>query len=135
MEINKQLTIWDYLSTEEPAEDVNILGALNVHAKGKIGPFEVHLTTGDLILIVAMIEDYIRGLDVIKAGDVQWEVYYRKRFKDMSTRIQDQIDYSYEKHLKKCLKAQHEKEDDIGDEAMSLMIKKAKREAEAKEKA
>ncbi len=129
MDIDGQLAIWDAMS--QGTEDVKIEGALNVHSKGKIKPFDVTLTTGDLTLIVAMIEDYIKGLDVIRANDIQWQVYYRKRFKDMSDRIQRQIDYDYEKALMKCLKKQEKESDsDIGDEAMSLMIKKARREAE-----
>lgn len=133
MDINEQLSLWDMLAEDIEPQEVEVKGALNVHSKGKIAPFDVHLTTGDLTLIVAMIEDYIRGLDVIKANDIQWQVYYRGRFQSISNKIQEQIEYDYEKALKKCLKKQ-EKEDDIGDEAMSLMIKKARREAEAKQR-
>ena len=134
MEINEQLSIWDFMSNEEPAEDVKILGALNVNASPKIKPFEVHLTTGDLQLIVAMIEDYIKGLDVVKAEDIQWNAYYRGKFRGISNKIQEQIDYSYAKHLEKCQKAQKKRDEGIGEEAMVLMIRKAKKEAEAKEK-
>ncbi len=130
MDIDGQLDIWDMLSDGQ--DEVKINGALNVHAKGKIKPFEVTLTTGDLTLIVAMIEDYIKGLDVIRAADIQWQVYYRKKFKAISEKIQTQIDYDYEKAVKKCQK-KAESNSDIGDEAMSLMIKKANREAKANE--
>jgi len=132
MDGSEQLSIWDFLSTEAGEDDVEIKGALNVHAKGKIKPFEVHLCTGDLVLIVAMIEDYIKGLDVIRADDIQWQVYYRNKFHDLSVRIQNQIEYDYEKARQRCMK-KREKEDDIGEEAMALTIKKAMREAEAKE--
>lgn len=132
MTINGQLELWDLLS--EGQENVKVNGALNVHSKGKIQPFEVTLTTGDLTLIVAMIEDYIKGLDVIRETDIQWQVYYRKKFKEVSEKIQNQIDYDYEKAVKKCLKKQEkENNSDIGDEAMSLMIKKAQKESQPKE--
>lgn len=132
MDIDGQLDIWDILS--DGRDEVKINGALNVRSKGKIKPFDVTLTTGDLTLIVAMIEDYIRGLDIIKETDIQWQVYYRKKFKSISEKIQTQIDYDYEKALKKCLKKQEsESNSDVGDEAMSLMIKKANREAKQKE--
>ncbi len=132
MTINGQLELWDLLS--EGQENVKVNGALNVHSKGKIQPFEVTLTTGDLTLIVAMIEDYIKGIDVIRETDIQWQVYYRKKFKEVSEKIQNQIDYDYEKAVKKCLKKQEkENNSDIGDEAMSLMIKKAQKESQPKE--
>lgn len=129
--IDGQLTLWDMMSAGQ--EDVSIEGAFNVHARPRITPFKVTLTTGDLTLIVAMIEDYIKGLDVIKAEDMLWQAYYRKKFKAMSEKIQTQIEYDYEKAMRDCLKkADKEKDSDIGDEAMSLLIKKAQREAEAK---
>lgn len=132
MDIDGQISIWDMMSQGE--EEVKINGALNVHSTGKIKPFEVTLTTGDLTLIVAMIEDYIKGLDVIKETDIQWQVYYRKKFKGISEKIQKQIAYDYEKALKKCLKeADKENNSDIGDEAMALMIRKAQKEAKPKE--
>lgn len=134
MDIKGQLDIWDLLSSEAPQSDVKVNGALNVHSKGKIEPFEVTLTTGDLVLIVSMIEDYIKGLDVIRADDIQWTVYYHKKFKGISEKIQRQIEYDYAKAVEKCRKnAAKESNSDIGDEAMSLMIKKAEREAKAKE--
>lgn len=130
MDIDGQMSIWDMMS--QGKEEVKVNGALNVHSRGKIKPFEVTLTTGDLTLIVAMIEDYIKGLDVIRETDIQWQVYYRKKFKNISEKIQTQIDYDYEKALKKCLKnAEKESNSDIGDEAMSLMIKKAQQQAKS----
>lgn len=129
MDIDGQLSLWDMMSQGE--EEVKVNGALNVHSKPKVTEFEVTLSTGDLTLIVAMIEDYIRGLDVIKADDIQWDVYYRKKFRRMSEHIQEQIDYDYDKALAKCQK-KAAKEDDIGEEAMSLMIKRSMKEAERK---
>lgn len=132
MTIDQQLTIWDILETEQPRQEIPIHGALNVKAKGKITEFDVRLCTGDLVLIVAMIEDYIKGLDVIKKDDIFYETYYRKKFRNISEKIQNSINYDYNKALQNCQKKQN-KDNDIGGEAMSLMIKKAEREAKIKE--
>ncbi len=125
MSIEGQMEIWDILSKEVPQADVKIEGALNVHSKGSIKPFEVTICTGDLVLIVSMIEDYIRSLDELRGSDLNWQCYYRKRYKEMSERIQKQIDYDYEKALKKCIKnREKQSNDDIGEEAMALAVKR-----------
>lgn len=121
-----QISLWDIVGDEE----VKVNGALNLKSM-PIRPYEVTLTTGDLRLIVTMIEDYIRGLDIIKANDIQWEAYYRTKYKGMSEKIQKSIDYDYEKVRKKCL-SQKESNSDVGDEALSLAIKKAERSADAR---
>lgn len=128
----EQLTIWDLMAKdEEPAAPVSVLGAINVHGREGIKPFEVTLTTGDLVLIVSMIEDYVRGLDEIRADDITWQAYYHKKFKDISERIQNQIEYDYEKKRAACLKKHSKAEDDIGEEALALTIKRAQKAAGA----
>lgn len=122
MEVYEQLSIWDALAEDSPIEGVEIKGALNVRAI-PISECDVRLAYGDLVLIVAMIEDYIKGLDVIKADDIQWQVYYRNKFKKISDTIQSDLGYDYEQKKKQCLK-KHEKESDIGEDAMILAIKK-----------
>lgn len=121
MEIDGQLNIWDVMQQDAPEEAIKVVGAIDVHSM-PISEFEVLLTYGDLTLIVAMIEDYVRGLDQIKAGDLNWEVYYRTKYKEMSKRIQEQIKYDYEKQLAKCMKSQ--KQDDIGEDALVLALKR-----------
>lgn len=121
MEIDGQLNIWDMMQKDAPEESIKVVGAIDVHSM-PISEFEVLLTYGDLTLIVAMIEDYIRGLDRVKADDLNWEVYYRVKYKQMSERIQKQINYDYEKQLVKCMK--EHKQDDIGEEALVLALKR-----------
>ncbi len=129
MDIDGQLELWDMMGADRENLDVRVEGALNVKAPGGIVPFNVTLTTGDLVLIVSMIEDYIKGLDTIKETDILWRSYYRKKFKGISEKIQGQIDYDYEKAKAKCLKnASKEDRDDIGGEAISLLLKKKERE-------
>lgn len=131
MDIGGQLSLWDLMSQEIPEQDVPVKGAINLKSR-PISDFKVTMTTGDLVLIVSMIEDYIRGLDVIRADDIQWTVYYRERFRKISDHIQTGIQYNYEKAREQCLKKQNRKEDDIGEEAMALTVKRAMKEAERK---
>ncbi len=122
-QIDGQLNLWDILSAEAPEEEVEIKGAVNLKAH-PISNYEVRLAYGDLVLLVAMVEDYIKGLDVIKADDIQWQVYYRNKFKKISNNIQEQIEYDYQKAFEKCIKKK-DKDSDIGEEAMALAIKYA----------
>lgn len=127
MNIDEQLSIWDLIHTEGHQELVPIEGIVNLNSM-PISDYKVSLCYGDLKLVIAMIEDYVSGLDIIKANDIQWNAYYRKKFKDISLRIQEQIEYDYQKAKKKCLK-ESQSESDIGEEAMALMIKKSIRKA------
>ena len=90
----------------------------------------VCITKGLLKLIAAMIEDYIRSLDVIKEDDIQWNAYYRKKFKDISSRIQTQIEYDYDKAMLKCQK-HTEDSSDIGEGAFAFAIKRQMKEKSA----
>ena len=103
--------------------EVPIKGAVNVRSH-PIKDFDVRLAYGDLTLIVAMLRDYVRGLEVIKEGDIYWD-YYLKKFRDMADKIGKQINYDYDEHYQKCLKkAEKESNSDIGDEALSLAMKR-----------
>lgn len=125
--IDNQLSLWDMLGLDAPQEKVAIEGIVNLKTM-PISDYKVHLCYGDLKLIVAMIEDYIQGLDVIKADSIDWNAYYRKKFKDISTRIQEQIEYDYDKAMEKCRKTRADNSD-IGEDAMALMIKRQMKEA------
>jgi hypothetical protein len=57
--------------------------------------------------------------------------YHIDKFKHISEKIQLQIGYDYEKKKVKC--AKKKKDDDIGEDAMILALKKSMKEAEAKE--
>lgn len=129
--INAQLSIWDSLLQEAPIEDVDINGAVNLNSR-PISEYKVRLAYGDLTLIVAMIEDYVKGLDEIKKDDIQWDAYYKPKFRNISQRIQEQIEYDYQSHLEKCIKKREkESSSDIGEEAMALMIKRSKKKEDS----
>ena len=106
-----QLTIWDVLQEEIAAPDtpVEIKGAVNLKAH-PICDYKVSLAYGDLALIIAMIRDYIRGLDQmyedgdIRINPIEYDAYYRKKFMGIADRISEQINYYYDKKLAKCLK-------------------------------
>ncbi len=113
---------------KEASKRVDISGVLNLKAR-PISHYEVSLAYGDLVLIVAMIMDYVKTCDEVLKDRVDWEVYYKRKFLKIADRIQEQIDYDYEKALKKCEKKKESKSD-IGEDAMLLALKK--QEAEAK---
>jgi hypothetical protein len=124
MEKPVQISLFDYLEElEEKDKEVEIEGPIN--PKVSLKEMKLRLSYGDLVLLVAMLRDYVKGLDEIKEGDIQWEVYYRNKFWDMAEKISDQIGYDYDEALKKCMKKQ-EKESDIGEDALILALKKTK---------
>ena len=124
MEQPVQITLFDWLAEQEGNDrEIEIKGAIN--PKKSLKEIEgIRLSYGDLTLIVAMIRDYVRGLDEVKQDDIQWQAYYRKKFWDMAEKISDQIGYDYDLALKNCLKKQ-EKESDIGEDALILALKRA----------
>ena len=130
MEQPVQITLFDYLAElEDNDREIEIKGAIN--PKKSLKEIEVRLSYGDLTLIVAMIRDYVRGLDEVKQDDIQWQAYYRNKFWDMAEKISDQIGYDYDAALQKCLKKQ-EKESDVGEDALILALKKAPKPKENK---
>ncbi len=125
-----QITLFNYLeSLEGNDREIDVKGAIN--PRKSLKEIEVRLSYGDLTLIVAMIRDYVRGLDEVKQDDIQWQAYYRNKFWDMAEKISDQIGYDYDAALQKCLKKQ-EKESDVGEDALILALKKAPKPKEDK---
>lgn len=129
-EIPGQIMLLDYLESMDGNDtEVEIDGAIN--PKVSLKPIPCRLAYGDLTMIVAMLRDYVKGMDVVKADDFQWWAYYRNKFMQIANHISEQIGYDYEKALEKCMK-KNEKEDDIGEDAFVLALKKARQEAERK---
>ncbi len=161
---------------------VRICGAFNLKTC-PISEYQVSCEADDLLLALKMLPIYVNRVDAVR-DDIQYRVYYRKKFltiaellaeaEDLSTesiscsyldlkliicmfrdawtwngteyadcqdfrRIADdisgQIGYDYDAAMEKCRKkAEKEDRDDVGGEAMSLMLKKAQREAEYQRK-
>lgn len=129
----KQMTIWDYLSRDAdiPNEDVPIEGVVNLKSR-PISNYNVRLAYGDLTLIIAVLRDYVRGLDkLIEQGEsnlnpMEYTAYYRKKFIGIADKISEQIEYDYDEKYKKCLKKmEKESNSDIGEEALALALKRA----------
>jgi hypothetical protein len=130
-----QAKILEEIRKSGDGEDVTIDGPVLIDKKG-VHKVTVNLATGDLKLIVAMFRDYIKGMDEIKRGDVLYEAYYRNKFLDICKRISEPIGYDYDTALERCLK-KNAKEDnsDIGEEAISLTVKRAAVQAKKEENA
>lgn len=87
MDGHYQISLFDYLEQEEQKDkDYEISGAINpkVALKEIDG---IRLSYGDLVLLVSMCRDYVKGLDEIRKDDVQWQVYYRNKFWDIAEKI------------------------------------------------
>lgn len=114
-------------------QPVRIRGAYNMKAK-PISEFEVTCPYGDIVLLIAMLRDYVRCLDETKGEDITYQAYYRKRFMGMADRFSEQIGYDYDKALEKCRKKK-EKEDnkDIGEDAMVLAVTRGARAVKKKQ--
>ena len=129
-QIKGQLSLFDLISKDVPQVEVPIEGIINLKSS-PISDYKVKLCYGDLTLIVAMIRDYIKGLDRMNEdGDltinqIQYEAYYRGKFMAIADRISEQIEYNYDEHLNKCIKKLGKEDNsDIGGEALSLALKR-----------
>jgi len=129
MDKTGQFDLWDILVKESPAEDVKINGAVNVHSS-PISNYEVALSYGDLTLIIAVLRDYVKGLDklleenTLPIDSIEYEAYYRKKFMQIADRISKQIDYDYDEQCKKCLKKMGKaNSSDIGEDALVLALR------------
>lgn len=87
--------------------------------------YVVSCSYGDIVLIICMLHDYVKVLDEIR-DDIQWKAYYRNKFVTMADRLAEQIEYDYDAAVEKCRKKQkkEERDSDIGEETMALMVKR-----------
>lgn len=116
-EVEKELT-------KEQEKKVMIEKAINLRL---MCDYVVSCSHGDIVLIICMLHDYIKMLDELKGdGDIAWMSYYRKKYQNMADRLADQIEYDYDAALEKCKKKweKQEKENDIGEEALVLAMKR-----------
>lgn len=87
--------------------------------------YVVSCSYGDIVLIICMLHDYVKMLDKVKQGDIQYQAYYRKKFIGIAARLAEQIDYDYDAALERCQKKLKRKSNsDIGEEAMALTVKR-----------
>lgn len=73
-----------------------------------------------------MLHHYINLLDNTR-DTILWQAYYRKKFQNMQERLSMQIEYDYEKAVKKCRKKQQQAhpgcEKDYGEDGMTQLVK------------
>lgn len=89
---------------------------------------EIPCAYGSLVLVICMLRDENIWAETEYAGS--------SNFRRIAENLSLQIGYDYDTAIEKCRK-KAEKQDadsDVGDEAMSLMVKKARREAEYQKK-
>lgn len=93
----------------------------------KLKDYKVSCSYGDMVLIICILKDYLKMIGS-KEG-VMWD-YYRNRFSKLADKLSAQIEYDYEKQVEICRKKMSagEKENDIGEDAVMLAVKKSKRE-------
>ena len=134
------LNLFDMMQEGSPDAVVSLDKVVNLKTS-PISYHDVKITYGDLVLIIAVLRDYVKGFDILKEigqlpiNEVQYDYYYRKKFLDIADKISADIEYDYDAKLKKCLKkAMKEDSSDIGGEALSLAFKRDRQRAEADEK-
>ena len=108
--------------SKEEEKQVMIEKAINLKL---MCDYAVSCSYSDIVLIICMLRDYVKMLDGVRS-DIQWETYYREKFIEMADRLSEQIEYDYDATLERCRKklGQKEKSSDVGEEAMSLAIKR-----------
>lgn len=123
--------------SKEEEKQVMIEKAINLKL---MCDYAVSCSYGDIVLIICMLHDYVKMLDELRADDIQYQAYYRKKFMKMADRLAAQICYDYDEAVEKCRKKQQKKESgsDIGDDGLTQLIrrdfkvsKKIEKEAEA----
>ena len=116
-------------------KEVSIRGAHNLKAPG-IPEYEVRMAYGDIVLMISVLYLYLRDQEKIRTEeDILWNSYYKGKFQKMADRLSEQIGYDYWKAYERCQKKQEKQDNsDIGEEAMALTVKRARKEAEKKEK-
>lgn len=116
--------------SKEEEKQVMIEKAINMRL---MCDYVVSCSYGDLVLIICMLRDYVKMLDGVRE-DVEWKYYYRDRFIKMANRLSEQIEYDYDAALEKCRKkfAKQEKSRDIGEEALTLAVKRGKEKGKSK---
>lgn len=91
--------------------------------------YVISCSYGDVVLIIAMLRDYVKMLDEVKGDDITYKAYYRNKFLQIANRLSGQIDYDYDKAVENCHKKQRKKkkDNDIGEDAMVLAVTRGKR--------
>lgn len=109
---------------------VMIEGAINLK---QMCDYVVTCSRGDIVLIICMLNDYVKMLDEMR-NTFQWKAYYRGKFVKLADRLSKQIHYDYDTAMEKCRKNQDRevKTRDIGSDGVSLAAGWKKKEEKGK---
>ena len=109
--------------SKEEEKQVMIEKAINLKL---MCDYAVSCSYGDIVLIICMLHDYVKMLDELRADDIQYQAYYRKKFMKMADRLAAQICYDYDEAVEKCRKKQQKKESnsDVGEDGLSQLIRR-----------
>lgn len=88
--------------------------------------YVVSCSYGDIVLIICMLHDYVKRLDEVREEDILYQAYYRDKFIKIADKLEEQIEYDYDRAVEKCRKKQlkEERNSDIGEDGLSMFIKK-----------
>ena len=111
------------ISKEEADKQVKVEHCINIK---ELCDYKVSCCYGDMIFIICILKDYLK-LIADKEGHI-WD-YYRDRFAKLADKLSAQIGYDYEKQMEKCKKKMDaiEKQDDIGEDAMTLAVNRGRK--------
>lgn len=86
-------TIKNYASKE-----VDIDHCINTK---KLCDYRVSCSYGDIVLIICILKDYLKLIQ--KKEGMIWD-YYGKEFAELADHLSSQIEYDYDKQVRKCRK-------------------------------
>lgn len=110
---------------EEGNVPVEIEHCINIKT---LSDYKVSCSYTDIVYVICILKDYLRLMDEWKKDGYIWD-YYRDRFTKLADRLSEQIEYDYDKQMKKYRqKRMKDKSDDVGEDAMNLTVRRGKRQ-------
>lgn len=111
------------MKKEDADKQVEIEHCINIKT---LSDFKVSCSYRDVVFIICILKEYVKLI-----GDREgftWD-YYREQFSKLADRLSEQIEYDYDKQMERCRKQMQKKEknDDVGEDAMALAVKRGKR--------
>lgn len=131
----KQINLLDYtISSIEVAEidGMEVGGLLKYFDMKKWDDMVIETCIGDITIMINALEDYARILEDMKK---EWNLdgyrghlydYHAARCRKISAKYQEATGYDYHAAVEKCSKRRSQPDNDVGEEALSLMSKYAK---------